>query len=1129
MTTRRIGIEVEGKVILDADVTKAQQKIKGLEGGTVGGGAAPTGNPATVGGGTPAPGHNPINNANPGYFEHLAERSMHAISARYQQARTPAQFRDLADSVERAIYNATQSGNKGLMGSLETLRDEIKRLEGEMHRNRTQNANGGSGGAGGGSGAPGGASGSNAGTWLQNLFGGRMNGVGQWLAGQGGQAVLGGLTGGLGSAVGGGLFAGAARFLSGPLGIGIGAMSAANYAFNAVSNNLTESNAPARNEIVGYADLARQYGSNRDFLSMFRDGNGWTNSRFARLGFSATQAAHVAAVYDRPGGMMNDTESVLAFARSTGTDDTRAAGLAQQIGRAGVGGVRGGNADDTLRILKLAMTEGVKAGIAQSETLNSLSGAVQRNTGRGMNTNDTALTYFANIQRRMNDPRNTNAMMRGEQGMNVMQGMMQGIGGGGGDQGVEFMLISSLLKKGLPDAMKAGMTATGADGKQWLTDEGRFYNQLSSESPVEAARYLMGRAGSGKNPQIMSALAGTIDDASKGSAYLKYMMYKQLNPGASDEQLATLIGMGGASEVLGGSANSQAIQRYKTGEALNKDVQGGNTIANQTMYLRVADQDREMLKSLASLNLTAGLEGWLADVKNVFSNFRADISQIAGGSFSQAGQLDGFTGAGYISPSTWTKTADPKRGEGSGAPSGGGQGAGGEKPTGFARTASAVAMVESTNGRAETMNDGSAKGLFQMQGKWLPGANGWAKTAGVDMRNPDGSAVTTTAQANAWQVANPGQADRIALTRLKRIEDGVRTAFQKQGVMPDDEHVAGIVAAIWHQNGGGNLDMLSLPVTDPRNPLHPFITKQGRLAENASQVPNTDAGDGITHRKQYNKAVAAFRSDNLQPAAIRGAGQGAGQRTSVAPAGENVRFTQGFGANKNNKTYGYGKDGHLGWDFGIGQAGVGGEPVHARSEGKVIQAGPNASWGGNTVIVQRADGYTVLHGHLSKVSAKVGQQVNLNTVIGAEGATGGYAGMLPHLHIEVKDKNGRIVDPAVVFGNQTMKIGEQIKGYRSGGYTGDVGRSDVAGVVHGQEFVVNAAATRRYRGLLESLNAGGGGGGGTVNVQLGGVLQINLAQLSGPARDAIGQEYTRFQGNVGQIVSADVRNARGIR
>lgn len=46
------------------------------------------------------------------------------------------------------------------------------------------------------------------------------------------------------------------------------------------------------------------------------------------------------------------------------------------------------------------------------------------------------------------------------------------------------------------------------------------------------------------------------------------------------------------------------------------------------------------------------------------------------------------------------------------------------------------------------------------------------------------------------------------------------------------------------------------------------------------------------------------------------------------------------------------------------------------------------------------------------------------------------------------------------------------KGFREGGYTGDFGLSEVAGVVHGQEFVVNAEATRKHLGLLEALNAG---------------------------------------------------------
>ena len=45
-------------------------------------------------------------------------------------------------------------------------------------------------------------------------------------------------------------------------------------------------------------------------------------------------------------------------------------------------------------------------------------------------------------------------------------------------------------------------------------------------------------------------------------------------------------------------------------------------------------------------------------------------------------------------------------------------------------------------------------------------------------------------------------------------------------------------------------------------------------------------------------------------------------------------------------------------------------------------------------------------------------------------------------------------------------------GFKEGGYTGPVGVNEIAGLVHGQEFVMNASATARHRGTLEALNAG---------------------------------------------------------
>lgn len=61
-----------------------------------------------------------------------------------------------------------------------------------------------------------------------------------------------------------------------------------------------------------------------------------------------------------------------------------------------------------------------------------------------------------------------------------------------------------------------------------------------------------------------------------------------------------------------------------------------------------------------------------------------------------------------------------------------------------------------------------------------------------------------------------------------------------------------------------------------------------------------------------------------------------------------------------------------------------------------------------------------------------------------------------------------------------LAAGGSAAGFASGGYTGDIGRNAIAGVVHGQEFVAHAEATRRWRPQLEAMNAGrapGTGGG----------------------------------------------------
>lgn len=68
---------------------------------------------------------------------------------------------------------------------------------------------------------------------------------------------------------------------------------------------------------------------------------------------------------------------------------------------------------------------------------------------------------------------------------------------------------------------------------------------------------------------------------------------------------------------------------------------------------------------------------------------------------------------------------------------------------------------------------------------------------------------------------------------------------------------------------------------------------------------------------------------------------------------------------------------------------------------------------------------------------------------------------------------------AATVAAQTASIVANIKsiraeGFKSGGYTGNGGVNDIAGVVHGQEYVLNAEATKRVgRGTLDALNNGG--------------------------------------------------------
>ncbi len=77
------------------------------------------------------------------------------------------------------------------------------------------------------------------------------------------------------------------------------------------------------------------------------------------------------------------------------------------------------------------------------------------------------------------------------------------------------------------------------------------------------------------------------------------------------------------------------------------------------------------------------------------------------------------------------------------------------------------------------------------------------------------------------------------------------------------------------------------------------------------------------------------------------------------------------------------------------------------SSGTVIAAGPMSGYG-VYIDVKYWDGSVSRYGHLSSVSASVGQQVAAGDVVALSGNTGRSTG--PHLHMEIRPGGGGAID-----------------------------------------------------------------------------------------------------------------------
>ena len=204
--------------------------------------------------------------------------------------------------------------------------------------------------------------------------------------------------------------------------------------------------------------------------------------------------------------------------------------------------------------------------------------------------------------------------------------------------------------------------------------------------------------------------------------------------------------------------------------------------------------------------------------------------------------------------------------------------------------------------------------------------------------------------------------------------------------------------------------------------LKPVAEELGYLRGFIGGVGGTNVGQGLatfatvftdgvkqfmTGVKQFTDAIPFVGGGTSGFGAAFGAsmlgGKGGGAPVSGAvSAPYGAQDNSGMWAGTNGK--------HTGIDYAVPK----GTPVIAQLPGKVSSVNPGPDYG-TAVVIDHANGYQTIYGHLSSRDVKVGDEVKPGQKIGKSGDSGNVTG--PHLHYEVRKGKNNPVDPNSLEGS----------------------------------------------------------------------------------------------------------------
>lgn len=171
------------------------------------------------------------------------------------------------------------------------------------------------------------------------------------------------------------------------------------------------------------------------------------------------------------------------------------------------------------------------------------------------------------------------------------------------------------------------------------------------------------------------------------------------------------------------------------------------------------------------------------------------------------------------------------------------------------------------------------------------------------------------------------------------------------------------------------------------NPAPKLAAPTVALPENIKLPENLKLPENITLPPQLEELTRNALPPNAQVP---------GKKRAVAPTSGTV--TSGYGSRWGSHHY------------GVDIANRVGTPIHAVTDGTVLESGP-ASGFGMWVRVRQDDGTTGVYGHVNESFVKAGQKVHVGQTIATVGNRGQSTG--PHLHYEVWDKSGQKINPQV--------------------------------------------------------------------------------------------------------------------